>query len=140
MPNFLTLLFLAISTDENNPITFSKPAPEASPVLTLGKYFKGQVRTNYLPASYCPIGCSIPLRLRWVLERVNQVYTRCSPRGGNNAVGDGKSYVISPLITREIYSNSVRDGLSRTSDQQCNQTRFLYYYKLVSGYSKNVCL
>ena len=32
------LLVLAISTDKNNPITFSKPAPEASPVLTLGKF------------------------------------------------------------------------------------------------------
>ena len=34
-------MVLAISTDENNPITFSKLAPEASPVLTLGKYSKG---------------------------------------------------------------------------------------------------
>ena len=45
MPNFQNQLVLAISIGENNPITFSKPAPEASPVLTLGKYSKGQVRT-----------------------------------------------------------------------------------------------
>ena len=32
IPNFENLLVLAISTDKNNPITFSKPAPEASPV------------------------------------------------------------------------------------------------------------
>ena len=31
------LWVLAIATDENNPISFSKPAPEASPGLTLGK-------------------------------------------------------------------------------------------------------
>ena len=37
MPNFQNLLVLAISTDRVNPINFSKPAPEASPVLTLGK-------------------------------------------------------------------------------------------------------
>ena len=43
--NFQNQLVLAISADENNPITFSKPAPEASPVLTLGKHSKGQVRT-----------------------------------------------------------------------------------------------
>ena len=36
MPNFQNLLDLAIFADENNPITFSKPGPEASPVLTLG--------------------------------------------------------------------------------------------------------
>ena len=36
MPNFQTLLDLAIFADENNPITFSNPGPEASPVLTLG--------------------------------------------------------------------------------------------------------
>ena len=41
-------LILAISTDENNPITFSKPAPEASPVLPLGKFSKGQVRTKQM--------------------------------------------------------------------------------------------
>ena len=46
MPNFQNLLVLAFSTDENNPIHFSKPAPEASPVLTLGKDSKGQVRTK----------------------------------------------------------------------------------------------
>ena len=46
MPNFQNQLVLAISADENNPITFSKPAPEASPVLTLGKYSKGQVWTR----------------------------------------------------------------------------------------------
>ena len=57
MPNFQNQLVLAISADENNPITFSKPAPEASPVLTLGKYSKGQVQTreksalNQIPAN-----------------------------------------------------------------------------------------
>ena len=38
IPNFENLLVLAISTDKSNLITFSKPAPEASPVLTLGKF------------------------------------------------------------------------------------------------------
>ena len=38
IPNFENLLVLTITTDKNNPITFSKPAPEASPVLTLGKF------------------------------------------------------------------------------------------------------
>ena len=47
MPNFQNQLVLAISADENNLINFSKPAPEASPVLTLGKYSKGQVRTTF---------------------------------------------------------------------------------------------
>jgi len=46
MSNFPNLLVLAISTDENNPMNFSKPTPEASPVLTLGKDSKGQVRTS----------------------------------------------------------------------------------------------
>ena len=41
MPNFQNVLVLAISTDENNPITFLELAPEASPVLTIGKYSKG---------------------------------------------------------------------------------------------------
>ena len=55
MPNFQNQLVLAISADENNPITFSKPAPEASPVLTLGKYSKGQVRTTTAPATTAPV-------------------------------------------------------------------------------------
>ena len=37
---------LAILTYENKALTFSKPAPEASPVLTLGQLSKGQVRTS----------------------------------------------------------------------------------------------
>ena len=35
---YVQSLVLAISNDENGPITFSKPAQEASPVLTLGKF------------------------------------------------------------------------------------------------------
>ena len=49
MLNFHKQVILAISTDENNPIHFSKPAPEASPVLTLGKDSKGQVQTTLHP-------------------------------------------------------------------------------------------
>ena len=35
---------------KKRPFTFSKPAPEASPVLTLGISSKGQVRTTKNPA------------------------------------------------------------------------------------------
>ena len=44
--NFLNQKVLAISKVKNSPFTFSKPAPEASPVLTLGISSKGQVRTS----------------------------------------------------------------------------------------------
>ena len=44
--NFLNQKVLAISKVKNSPFTFSKPAPEASPVLTLGISSKGQVRTT----------------------------------------------------------------------------------------------
>ena len=36
--NFLNKKVLAISIVKNSPFTFSIPAPEASPVLTLGKF------------------------------------------------------------------------------------------------------
>ena len=44
--NFLNKKVLAISIVKNSPFTFSIPAPEASPVLTLGISSKGQVRTR----------------------------------------------------------------------------------------------
>ena len=47
MSNFFNQKLLLISKVKNRQFTFSKPAPEASPVLTLGKYSKGQVRTKY---------------------------------------------------------------------------------------------
>ena len=49
---YVQSLVLAISSDENGPITFSKPAQEASPVMTLGNYSKGQVRTRNSLASH----------------------------------------------------------------------------------------
>ena len=61
-----------------------------------------------------------------MLERVNQVLDVVPPGVVVTQYVMVKSHVISPLMTREIHSNSVSDGLSRTSDQQCNQTRFLY--------------
>ena len=44
--NFLNQKVLAISKVKNSPFTFSIPAPEASPVLTLGISSKGQVQTR----------------------------------------------------------------------------------------------
>ena len=46
MSNFFNHTVLAIFKVKNRPCTFSKPAPEASPVLTLGISSKGQVRTR----------------------------------------------------------------------------------------------
>ena len=52
--NFLNQKVLAISKVKNSPFTFSKPAPEASPVLTLGISSKGQVRTSILYTKMLP--------------------------------------------------------------------------------------
>ena len=49
MSNFFKQKVLAIYKVKNKQFTFSKPAPEASPVLTLGITFKGRVRTNQIP-------------------------------------------------------------------------------------------
>ena len=46
MSNFFNQKVLAILKVKNRQVTFSKPAPEASPVLTLGITSKGQVRTS----------------------------------------------------------------------------------------------
>ena len=46
MSNFFNQKVLAISKVKNRQFTFSKPAPEASPVLTLGITSKGQVQTR----------------------------------------------------------------------------------------------
>ena len=46
MSNFFNQKLLPISKVKNRQFTFSKPAPEASPVLTLGVFSKGQVRTR----------------------------------------------------------------------------------------------
>ena len=50
MSNFINQKVLAILKVKNRQSTFSKPAPEASPVLTLGITSKGQVRTKLCPA------------------------------------------------------------------------------------------
>ena len=53
MCNFFNQTVLAILKVKNRPCTFSKPAAEASPVLTLGLSSKGQVRTNsFIAALY----------------------------------------------------------------------------------------
>ena len=49
MSNFFNQKGLAILKVKNRQFTFSKPAPEASPVLTLGITSKGQVRTKLNP-------------------------------------------------------------------------------------------
>ena len=49
MSNFFNQKLLPISKVKNRQFTFSKPAPEASPVLTLGITSKGQVRTTLPP-------------------------------------------------------------------------------------------
>ena len=49
MSNFFNQKVLAILKVKNRQFTFSKPAPEASPVLTLGITCKGQVRTTVDP-------------------------------------------------------------------------------------------
>ena len=49
MSNFFNQKLLPISKVKNRQFTFSKPAPEASPVLTLGITSKGQVRTRSGP-------------------------------------------------------------------------------------------
>ena len=60
--NFLNQKVLAISKVKNSPFTFSIPAPEASPVLTLGISSKGQVRTNYTYANVLTrLGTPLPL-------------------------------------------------------------------------------
>ena len=53
--NFLNQKVLAISKVKNSPFTFSKPAPEASPVLTLGISSKGQVRTREMVLADIPV-------------------------------------------------------------------------------------
>ena len=50
MFNFHKQITWPISTYESNTNTFSKHTPEASPVLTLGKYSRGQVQTITPPA------------------------------------------------------------------------------------------
>ena len=52
MSNFFNQKALPISKLNNRQLTFSKPAPEASPVLTLGITSKGQVRTI---ANFCSL-------------------------------------------------------------------------------------
>ena len=49
MSNFSNQKVLATLKVEKRQFSFSKPAPEASPVLTLGKYSRGQVRTTTPP-------------------------------------------------------------------------------------------
>ena len=55
MSNFFNQKNLAISKVKNCQFTFSKPAPEPSPVLTLGITSKGQVRTTAHPVLDPPL-------------------------------------------------------------------------------------
>ena len=74
MPNFFNQKVLAILKVKNRQFYFPNPAPEASPVLTLGITSKGQVRTRFqcaifvlwaklLPQNFCVTKCSVPLQI-----------------------------------------------------------------------------
>ena len=64
---FLKKIAVAITNFKKQTFTFSNPAPEASPVLTLGKDSKGQERTMLLLAVEGPGGvwytCPDPAQL-----------------------------------------------------------------------------
>ena len=88
--NFLNQKVLAISKVKNSPFTFSKPAPEASPVLTLGISSKGQVRTNTDPAGTAEMSrllhCKVKVQHPELLALVSAVIMSEIPRMGTQWV------------------------------------------------------
>ena len=69
--NFDIQIFIATFKIKKRPFTFSKPALEASPVLTLGISSKGQVRTRG-GAERPPLGLIGLTEVYWFLLKIKE--------------------------------------------------------------------